>query len=125
MLWAERWRRLSQRIERWPLWVQLVVIPPLAPPVAALAAACLCPRTATVAGAVLVVSYGALLHAQVLTWPEVGRQFGRLYLMFVVAALVGILDAASTRVINRLFPDKPAGPRPGPPGPASSEAGSA
>src|SRR5262245_32962379 len=83
---------------------------PFTPAVGALAAACLCPRTAAVATTIFVVTYGALLHAGILEWADVGRQFGWLYVYFVVAAYVGMLEEASKQAFDWLFPAKPAEP---------------
>jgi hypothetical protein len=113
MLWANRWRRLSQWFERLPLWVRVAVFPLVAPAVLAAAAACLCPRTSAAAGLVLVVVHGLLLRRGILGWEEVDRTVGGMYLLFVVVAYVGVLGGLLERAIDRLPGRKATSPEQG------------
>jgi hypothetical protein len=121
MLWAEQWRRLSRWFERWPLWVQVGAFPLIAPAVLALAAACLCPRTAAAAGLVLGVVYGLLLRDGIVGWWEVGGELGGLYLLFVVMAYLGVLQHLSERAFDWLTDRRSAGVGQGPRAPSSAE----
>ncbi len=106
MLWSDQWRQRGRRFERLPLWIHVTVFPLVAPAVFAMAAVCLCPRTAAASGFVFTVAYGLLLWNGLIGWAEVGGILGRMYLLFVMMAYLGMLQHLSERAIDYWLPDR-------------------
>jgi hypothetical protein len=120
VLALKQWQRLACWSERLPLWAQVTLVPPVAPAVLGVAGACLCPRTAALAGGVLTAVYGFLLWTGLIGWGEIGRTLGGMYLLFVAAAYLGVLQHLSERLFARLVGTQTGGPggesREAPPG---------
>lgn len=101
MFLVDHWRRLSLWVDRSPLWFQLTLFPVVAPAVMAVAAACLCPRTAGVSVVLLAMVYGLAAEGGLIDWGGIGRSVGILYLGFVAHMYFGMLEHFSRRLWSR------------------------